>query len=71
LAKAVAREAFGRQVLVETAGADDQVVKLLPPLTITEPELAHAFAVLADALDAARSLHEVTGADAAPELVPA
>ncbi|WP_052668157.1 diaminobutyrate--2-oxoglutarate transaminase [Nitriliruptor alkaliphilus] len=70
LATAVAREAFARQVLVETAGADDQVVKLLPPLTISEAELAHAFAVLSDALDAARSQHEVTP-DAAPALLSA
>jgi diaminobutyrate-2-oxoglutarate transaminase len=55
LAAQVAREAFDRRVLVETAGADDQVVKLLPPLTISDDDLAHAFAVLAEALDAAVS----------------
>jgi diaminobutyrate-2-oxoglutarate transaminase len=70
LASAVAREAFARQVLVETAGADDQVVKLLPPLTISESEIAHAFAVLSAALDAAMSDHEV-GVRPAPALVPA
>jgi diaminobutyrate-2-oxoglutarate transaminase len=68
LAAQVAREAFDRHVLVETAGADDQVVKLLPPLTISDDDLAHAFAVLAEALAAA-----VSALDAAEvrELQPA
>jgi diaminobutyrate-2-oxoglutarate transaminase len=69
LAEQVAREAFGRRVLVETAGADDQVVKLLPPLTIDDDELAHAFDVLADALDAA--LAAVPEADTSAALQPA
>ena len=46
LAAQVAAAAFERGVLVETAGADDQVVKLLPPLTISDDDLAHAFEVL-------------------------
>jgi diaminobutyrate-2-oxoglutarate transaminase len=59
LAAEVARQAFERYVLVETAGADDQVVKLLPPLTIGDDDLAHAFAVLDAALAAAvRALDE-------------
>lgn len=69
LASSVASQAFARQVLVETAGADDQVVKLLPPLTITEAELTHAFAVLTAALDAACSEHEA--ARPVPALVSA
>jgi diaminobutyrate-2-oxoglutarate transaminase len=69
LAEQVAREAFGRRVLVETAGADDQVVKLLPPLTIDDDELAHAFDVLGDALDAA--LAAVPEADTSAALQPA
>ncbi len=53
LAGEVAGAAYERKVLIETAGADDQVVKLLPPLTISDDELEHAFDVLRDALDAA------------------
>ena len=38
LAKAVSREAFRRKLIIEVAGADDQVLKLLPPL-LTEDEV--------------------------------
>ncbi|NCX06337.1 MAG: aminotransferase class III-fold pyridoxal phosphate-dependent enzyme, partial [Actinobacteria bacterium] len=39
LADRVTRAAFDRQLIVETCGAGDQVVKLLPPLTTTDEEL--------------------------------
>ena len=39
-AHAISQEAFARGLLVETSGADGQVVKLLPPLTITDDALA-------------------------------
>ncbi|SDG65824.1 diaminobutyrate-2-oxoglutarate transaminase [Lentzea fradiae] len=35
----VAKTAFERELLVETSGPDDEVVKLMPPLTITDDEL--------------------------------
>jgi diaminobutyrate-2-oxoglutarate transaminase len=53
LAGEVAREAFERQLLVETSGAFDQVVKLLPPLTISDDDLDDALTRIGDALDAA------------------
>ncbi len=52
LAGRVAAAAFDRGLLVETAGPDDAVVKLLPPLNLTEAELDHGLNVLADAVHA-------------------
>ncbi|MER6447521.1 diaminobutyrate--2-oxoglutarate transaminase [Streptomyces venezuelae] len=46
LADAVADEAFTRGLLVETAGPRDEVVKLLPPLTATDAELAEGIEIL-------------------------
>ena len=42
--------AFERGLLVETAGPEDEVVKLLPPLTVTDTELDQGLAILADAV---------------------
>ncbi|MCP9959913.1 diaminobutyrate--2-oxoglutarate transaminase [Streptomyces sudanensis] len=53
LAGRVGAEAFTRGLLVETSGSADQVVKLLPPLTTTEGELAEGLDVLAEAVAAA------------------
>lgn len=39
LARQICQRAFEHGLIVETAGADDQVVKLLPPLTATVAEL--------------------------------
>ena len=39
LADKVTHAAFDRQLIVETCGAGDMVVKLLPPLTTTNDEL--------------------------------
>ncbi|WP_227980803.1 diaminobutyrate--2-oxoglutarate transaminase [Nocardia spumae] len=46
--------AFEEGLLVETSGAEDQVVKLLPPLTITDDELDHGLGILGRAVDMAR-----------------
>jgi diaminobutyrate-2-oxoglutarate transaminase len=52
---AVCREAFERGVVIETAGADDEVVKILPPLTI-QPD------ILEDGLRTLRqAMREVVG----------
>ncbi|WP_194818969.1 diaminobutyrate--2-oxoglutarate transaminase [Nocardia sp. XZ_19_385] len=48
------RLAFERGLLVETSGSEDEVIKLLPPLTITDDELEHGLAVLAGAVAAIR-----------------
>ncbi len=49
LAREVATAAFHRGLLVETAGPWEEVVKLLPPLTVTDDELDRGLALLADA----------------------
>lgn len=50
LARKVSFEAFERGLLVETAGPDHEVVKLLPPLTVSERELDQGLSTLADAV---------------------
>ncbi|TYB44767.1 diaminobutyrate--2-oxoglutarate transaminase [Actinomadura chibensis] len=54
LAPKVCAEAFGRGLLMETSGPEGEVVKLLPPLTTTESELAHGLEIIADSLEAVR-----------------
>lgn len=51
LGPAICRVAFELGLLIETAGPDRAVVKILPPLTITDAELAAGLALLADAYD--------------------
>jgi diaminobutyrate-2-oxoglutarate transaminase len=53
LARRVADAAFVRGLLVETAGSTDEVVKLLPPLTATDDELAEGLDILRDAVTVA------------------
>ena len=50
LARKVSSAAFERGLLVETAGPEDEVVKLLPPLTVTDTEIDQGLALLADAV---------------------
>ena len=52
LAGKVCAAAFERGLLVETAGSTSEVVKLLPPLTITGAELDQGLELLADAVHA-------------------
>lgn len=49
----IVASAFERGLLVETAGPADEVVKLLPPLTIGEDELELGLGILGDAVRAA------------------
>jgi diaminobutyrate-2-oxoglutarate transaminase len=44
--------AFERGLLVETSGPSDEVMKLMPPLTISDAELDEGLAVVADAVRA-------------------
>jgi diaminobutyrate-2-oxoglutarate transaminase len=50
LAQKVAAAAFDRGMLLETAGPADQVVKLMPPLTITTDDLTQGLTLLAQAV---------------------
>ena len=38
IASRASKAAFERRLIIETSGANDQVLKLLPPLTMTEAE---------------------------------
>lgn len=53
LAKAISRAAFERGLIVECAGAHDEVIKIMPPLTISSAELARGCDLLTEAVDAA------------------
>lgn len=50
LARKVSSAAFDRGLLAETAGPNDEVLKLLPPLTATDAEIDEGLALLADAV---------------------
>lgn len=52
LGSRVSQEAFSRGLLVETAGSHDEVVKLLPPLTISDDELDEGLRLLNDSVQA-------------------
>lgn len=45
-AAAVSREAYRRGMIIETAGPDDEVLKCLCPLTITDAELAEGLDII-------------------------
>jgi len=64
VAEKVARVAFENGLLVETSGAASEVVKLLPPLTISDEALSDGLELLEDAID-------VVAEDAAPSLTRA
>ncbi len=61
LAEAVARDLFGRGLLIETAGPQDEVLKLMPPLTIDRETLDAGLRRIDEALAAllqpAHALH--------------
>lgn len=48
----VVREAFNRGLIIETAGANNEVLKLLPPLTIDMTILKRGTGIIEQALDA-------------------
>lgn len=50
VAEKVAAECFKSQLLTETSGPQDEVLKLMPPLTISEPELRQGLEIVADAV---------------------
>jgi len=52
LARKVCTAAFERGLLVETAGPNGEVAKLMPPLTITDGDLDEGLATFADAVGA-------------------
>jgi diaminobutyrate-2-oxoglutarate transaminase len=53
LAAEISRQAFERGLIVETAGPEDEVLKLLPPLTISREGLGRGLEILAESTEAA------------------
>jgi diaminobutyrate-2-oxoglutarate transaminase len=62
LAGAVCREAFNRGLLLETAGPDSEVVKLMPPLVIDDNDLARGLTITAESIEAVAT-RELTRTD--------
>ena len=48
----ITAKAFERGLVIETAGSESEVVKLLPPLIVDDAAIARAFDILADSVDA-------------------
>ena len=55
ISRQASQRAFRRGLIIETAGADDEVLKLLPSLTITEEELRRGLSIVDDSLNAVLS----------------
>ena len=51
VAKQFGDECFNRNLIIETCGSNSQVLKPLPPLTITESELRSGLAIIASAVE--------------------
>jgi diaminobutyrate-2-oxoglutarate transaminase len=47
----VCTAAYDRGLLMETSGPEDEVVKLMPPLTTTAEELSEGLDILQDSVD--------------------
>ncbi|PTM59621.1 diaminobutyrate--2-oxoglutarate transaminase [Desmospora activa] len=54
-ASKVCKEAFTRQLIIETSGPDDEVAKLLPPLIIDDEGLDRGLAILEESIKAAKA----------------
>jgi diaminobutyrate-2-oxoglutarate transaminase len=52
LASKICRKAFDSGLLIETSGARDQVIKLLPPLTISTEDLLYGLSILSNSVAA-------------------
>jgi diaminobutyrate-2-oxoglutarate transaminase len=52
---AISSEAFSRGLIIETAGPNDEVIKTLPPLTISTELLTHGLNILAECTAAVTS----------------
>ncbi len=57
IAERAASECFKRGLIIETAGIDDEVLKLLPSLTISDEELAQGLKIVREAVAAAVEAH--------------
>lgn len=60
VAAAISREAFQRGLIIETAGPNDDVIKTLPPLTISDEHLQQGMEILAECAAAVLTSELVT-----------
>ncbi|MBW2508115.1 MAG: diaminobutyrate--2-oxoglutarate transaminase [Deltaproteobacteria bacterium] len=67
---AVCREAFRRGVVIETAGAQDEVVKILPPLTIQPDILDDGLTILRDAVEKVLDYESTQAAPQSLQITP-
>jgi len=58
VAKRIARQAFEEGLILETAGPDDDVVKLLPPLVIDNEDLERGLRIAAEAVATVADDHD-------------
>jgi diaminobutyrate-2-oxoglutarate transaminase len=52
IAGKVAKAAFDRKLLVETSGPDNEVIKVMPPLTVSQEELEQGLQIIGDSVQA-------------------
>ena len=57
LASQITSACFERKLVIETSGADDQVVKTLCPLTISQQDLARGMTIISDSVEAVMAKH--------------
>jgi diaminobutyrate-2-oxoglutarate transaminase len=70
LAGAISKAAFRRGLIIETCGAHDQVVKFLPPLTISREDLDLGLRLIADSIDEVLRASETRGSFEAQPIAP-
>ncbi|MCA0942246.1 diaminobutyrate--2-oxoglutarate transaminase [Salipiger pacificus] len=59
LAGAICAEAFERGLIIETSGADDEVVKVLAPLTTSEETFRKGFGILRESVATSLNNHKI------------
>jgi diaminobutyrate-2-oxoglutarate transaminase len=52
IANKVSRAAFDRKMILETSGPQSEVIKIMPPLTVTDDELEQGLQILTDSVQA-------------------
>jgi diaminobutyrate-2-oxoglutarate transaminase len=61
LATEISRAAFRRGLIIETAGAQDEVLKVLPPLTIPDDALQQGLDIIAESIEEALATAGTSG----------
>lgn len=69
LATQVMEEAFERGLIIETCGPSDEVIKLLPPLTTSEEELAAGLTILGQSVEAVAARQRPATTSRKPQLI--